>query len=416
MDSIEKIKMGYNVFIFYPYKNDSGRFKSMETIFNMITSSTGKKGVYINADIDDLIKKELKNVNEFWKEKDFVITNNVITCGVNYDTEDFDYTYLFIANFNSMRDIIQISYRCRYISTQTIYVSFMGRMKQTNTWVNDCNNMNCNIYSDLYKSILIEKKAPIRKSFNYFCVKANYKQIAEPKIINCITTKEYEKLSDESSSYSHDYNNIEDIDYETAERLQIQTILQKATMDEKFCLKKYFFKLQFDFESFNKIFYFTDNNYTLEINMLKHIFDNKYDKMIEPIIQLVLKPDNLFNKIKDLNKLETIFPTDITKTKIDDEIKTLIFQNFSFKYLKKTSKLSLILKEIYNIYFKCYLITTSQDTNHRTIFHIETSHLNQIYNFIIKYSNKFFLQNHYQYDTNNNLFTIDNSLHYQCDN
>jgi hypothetical protein len=106
MDSIEKIKMGYKVFIFYPYKNESGRFKSMETTFNMITSSTGKKGVYINPDIDDLIKKELKNVIEFWKEKDFVITNNVITCVVNYDTEDFDYTYFFIANFNSMRDII----------------------------------------------------------------------------------------------------------------------------------------------------------------------------------------------------------------------------------------------------------------------------------------------------------------------
>ena len=46
---------------------------------------------------------------------DFVMTNNKINVGINYEKFDFDSVYLSIAGFSSPRDLIQVSYRCRNI-------------------------------------------------------------------------------------------------------------------------------------------------------------------------------------------------------------------------------------------------------------------------------------------------------------
>ena len=57
----------------------------------------------------------------------------------------------------------------------------------------------------------------------------------------------------------------------------------------------------------------------------------------------------------------TIFPLDVKKTKLDDDILTDVFKQFSFKYINKTSSHKLILKEIYNTYFNKFIITTKPD-------------------------------------------------------
>lgn len=111
----------------------------------MIKKSTETDGIFYNADIDDKIKLGLKNVNESWGDKQFVITNNIVTCGVNYENLDFDYTYLFIAPHNVPRDIIQVSYRTRHLSSGVIYVNNLGKMNAPNTWLNDCNTIDCPI-------------------------------------------------------------------------------------------------------------------------------------------------------------------------------------------------------------------------------------------------------------------------------
>jgi hypothetical protein len=137
---------------------------------------TGKKGVFYNADVNDKIKNELQNVNESWSGRDFVLTNNILTCGVNYEKLDFDYKFLFIASHNTPRDIIQVSYRARYLSTGIIYVCYMGRMNTENTWIDDFQKINCPMYTNLFNNILIEKKAPLKRAFQLFCVKAHYRQ------------------------------------------------------------------------------------------------------------------------------------------------------------------------------------------------------------------------------------------------
>ena len=50
------------------------------------------------------------------------MTNNKINVGINYEKFDFDSVYLSIAGFSSPRDIIQVSYRCRHIKSNNIYV------------------------------------------------------------------------------------------------------------------------------------------------------------------------------------------------------------------------------------------------------------------------------------------------------
>ena len=49
----------------------------------------------------DKIKRKLKDVNNEWVKYDFVISNNIITVGVNFDVLHFDQCYLFIANPNN---------------------------------------------------------------------------------------------------------------------------------------------------------------------------------------------------------------------------------------------------------------------------------------------------------------------------
>ena len=54
------------------------------------------------------------------------MTNNKINVGINYEKFDFDSVYLSIAGFSSPRDIIQVSYRCRHIKSNDIYISYLN--------------------------------------------------------------------------------------------------------------------------------------------------------------------------------------------------------------------------------------------------------------------------------------------------
>ena len=128
MDMCDKLKQGKKIFVFYPYKETSGTQMSMKTLVNILMAETNTKGVHYNADVCDKIKKGLADVNTSWANMSFVITNAVITCGVNYEVEDFDCAYLCIASFCCPRDLIQVSYRARYLATATINVCFLGKM------------------------------------------------------------------------------------------------------------------------------------------------------------------------------------------------------------------------------------------------------------------------------------------------
>jgi len=367
-DAITKIKNGSKVFIFYPYKKDYNGIYSMERLYRTINQETGAAGIFYNADVDDKIKAGLKDVNTSWGNKQFVVTNNIITCGVNYESLDFDYKYLFIASHNTPRDIIQVSYRARYLSTGIINVCYMGKMNQVNTWLDDCIKINCHIYTALYNHILIEKKAPIKRSFQLFCVKAHYKQITDTQKINEQIQKTITDLLLEHQ-IGMDYVSIDNIQDTESERLQQLCMAQEATMLDKITLQKHFYKKNF-----------TDEGQTNEI--VEQAWNDNYLFFFEQMKKVFLNDNHIFNKIMKFNKLATVFPIDVKKVKISPEILDQIFTEFSFKFITKTSSSYKILKEIYNVYFGKNIIKTIYDNNeNQNIIYFIDANIYNLYEF-----------------------------------
>ena len=276
MEIIQKVKNGSKCFIFYPYKQASNDIIGMETLFNMITKESGQKGVFYHADVSEKTKKGLKNVNESWSDYKFVLTNSIITCGINYENEDFDYAYIFTASFNTPRDIIQVSYRARFLSTGLIKVNFLGKMNQTNSWKVDTKEVDDVAYTALIENLLIEKKSPLKQTLQLFCVKAHYKQIIE----NVTLTKEmeqfYKKLLDENINMGYSYNTIKDINPGDAEHIIQKIFTQTATMNEKIRLKKYYFKLEFTKEAEEVAIKLLDEEIDAHANMLQYAWDEKF--------------------------------------------------------------------------------------------------------------------------------------------
>jgi len=367
-DIITKLKQGSKLFIFYPYKNktsnSSGNVASMEMIDGLIRSATNKKGIFYNADVDDKVKKGLKDVNGSWGDMDYIITNNIITCGVNYEHLDFDYKYIFIASHNTPRDIIQVSYRARHLNSGIIKICYMSKMMPNNTWLNDCQKMKCGIYTKMYNDILIEKKAPLKRSFQLFCVKAHYKQTTDDYKINELAEQELHKIL-ESQDVGMSYRAIDDIDFSQAEYIEEKCFAQQATMAEKYALNKYYFKKSFLADA--------------DKNTLAYIWDDKFSFFFKRLVTILQDEKNIFNEIAVFNKFDKLFPVDVKKTKLNDELKQRIFNEFSFKYISTGSSTPKIIKEIYNTYFGKHIVKSRYDDvkNQNMIYEMH----NDIYDF-----------------------------------
>ena len=65
------------------------------------------------------------------------------------------------------------------------------------------------------------------------------------------------------------------------------------------------------------------------------------------------EPENLYNKISEFNKWDSIFPCDdqLNKVKLNDELIDRIFNEYHFKDLKKNSTAKCIVRNIYNAFF-----------------------------------------------------------------
>lgn len=380
-EACNKIKNGNKIFINYPLKNQSGCWPSMHQVFEYITDQTKMMGEMYNADVDDCIKSQLKDVNANWKDIRFIVTNNLISCGINYDHRDeadtFDCKYLFIASFNSARDIIQVSYRARYLSSGIINVCYLGKMNQVETWLNDTDRMQCPKYTSLYNDILVEKKAPIKRSFQLFCQKANYKMITDSKTIDKTLAKETEELI-HSYGFAYTYDNIDNINHIESERIENKIFNQNATMEEKMCLRKYHFNLKYGYDAKEVI---KEKINDKDVSYLSFIWDNRYMSVMDNIAMVLTNEDSLFIKIQKLNNLETIFPVDIKKTKLDATIIEMIFEYFTFKTIHRTSSHLKILKEIYNTFFSKFIITTSYDKGSRNVTYEVDKELYDLYTF-----------------------------------
>ena len=352
---ITKLKKGNKIVLFYPYRDGNKTFPSMQALHNVIKLASGKSGIYYNSLVDDKIKGGLKNVNSSWKDKSFIICNNVVTCGVSYENIDVDYKYIMIGSYNVPRDIIQFSYRVRNLRSGIIKLTYLGTMNQPNSWLNDCAHINCPVYNKLYSDILIERKSPLKRSVQLFCCYAHYKlELDDVHMLDKMLTKQINDLFDEQE-VGYTYDTIQDINASQSEDIQTLVCAQEATMYNKFQLKKYYFKLRFKDK--------TDTE-------LNEIWNNNFEFFFLKLASIINDETSLFNKIKKHNELKTIFPVDVSKTKLTSQIIDEIFESFSFKYLNKNSSSKLILKEIYNNYFSKYIISTKLNKTTRVEYEV----------------------------------------------
>ena len=185
IDIIKRLKEGKKLLIFYPYCRGNNKNQSMDSLKELLSSHTGKKGVCHNSMTSDKVKRKLKDVNNEWVNYDFVISNNVITVGVNFDVMHFDQCYLFIANFNEMRDIVQFSYRPRNLNDNLIKYSFLGgyRKKDADEKLDKKSEVKSQEYKDLREMTFLENTSPKVETFNQFLCMAGYHILPDEKEI-----------------------------------------------------------------------------------------------------------------------------------------------------------------------------------------------------------------------------------------
>lgn len=356
---ISSLKENKKTFIFYPFKDGCKDYMSMENLREIFEKNTNKKGICYNGDSDDKILKTLDDVNTHWNDADFVMTNNKINVGINYEKFDFDSVYLSIAGFSSPRDIIQVSYRCRHIKSNNIYIAYLNTSSTNLIFKNDSNLVgDCPIYNQLVENILIEKKSPLKTTFNYFCTLANYKIKYSKELINKDIDATIKALFDDVE-LGYTYDTIKNINSEELERLEQKVYNMDSTLDDKIAIKKYYYKKQFT------------NNASNEDLQLG--WNEKYLFFFKRVKELIIEPENIYNKIKEFNKWDSIFPSDvqINKAKLNNELIDQVFNEYYFKDLTKKSYHSNIIKNIYNNFFGKHIIKSFYDNQKHCKLYID---------------------------------------------
>jgi hypothetical protein len=337
------LRAGRKIFIFYPQKTQTNKNISMEGLHDLLSEEGTFPGIFYNSEIDETIKRGLADVNEAWRDKRFVITNTTITCGVNFDREDsvFDTAYLFIASYTMPRDALQVSYRPRKLTSGSIFTHFMGGMHAKEVWEDDGHQMKvegssvngslaAQHYRDLYAANLCELKAPNRKTFEFLCTKAGYRQTTDDADFAEETAKmTREMLEDHATGYK--YIGLPNITGAQAEKIKEKMFDSTATQIEKYTVGRFFFRDQFREDARDKC---------------EAGWDNQWIRMTRQIIH----EDQLFKDIAAHNGFDG-FPVELGEVKLTEHILNDIFKQFQFKFLTPKSAVAKILMQIYNEFY-----------------------------------------------------------------
>ena len=257
---------------------------------------------------------------------------------------------------------------------------------QANTWEVDTKDIDCPVYTSMIDSILCEKKTPLKKTFQLFCVKAHYSQQTDSRKLSDALEKEIRTMVG-TYDMSYSYADIQDITYAEAEVIENRVFEGTATMDDKIRLQKYFFKERFSPEAHTEVY--LDPLWNFEpVNVIEYAWDNQFHTMFGQMERLFLKPDNVFGKIQDCNGQDSIFPSNIKKMKLSPEIIAQIFQDFKFRYITEISLTNKICHEIYNSYFGISIIDTETDSNRHLTYHCNSTKWAFFHDFVTKYSKR----------------------------
>ena len=358
---IADLKAGLTLFVFYCYKSNSGKYPSMEGLHAELERETGTRGKFINADKDDEELKELEDVNEHWKDVQFVITNNKITVGVNYDLRDFDKAYMFATSFNLPRDLCQVLARVRYLKDLSIDACYVGRMKEQASWKVDMELFQCPIYNSVIASVLVEFKSPLKETFQLFCSKAQYTILSDTSLLEKTVRKEIDGFLTKAC-VGYAYTEVDDIDDNEAQILNQKFMNQAATMLEKIQLQKYFFKKQFKPQAELATIVLKEGEIK---GMVQYCWEEREMFLFKRFKEIFVDKDkNIFARLMRLNKKDNVFMPNLKDIQVSDDILADIFLTIKFKYLTESKSATIkVLKEAYNTYFKHELFVTKQQSS-----------------------------------------------------
>jgi hypothetical protein len=176
---IQDLKDNKKLIVFYPAVNKNKNIKKSkphnpfisidnfeEDLKNIIKNETGRELKTITHYSDNINNDKLKNINKVWADVDLVISNNSITCGLNYDNniDIFDNVYLFIAGHNKAFEMCQFTMRTRELKGN-IYFNFLNGREQFKPPIFTENE----IFNKLSKLSAVELKYDNRKALlDYF--------------------------------------------------------------------------------------------------------------------------------------------------------------------------------------------------------------------------------------------------------
>lgn len=366
---INKIKSGNKCIIFYPYKNAQHRKKlpSMAEFVDVIVKKTNRKGIYHNADACDENNKLLDNVNKNWINYDFVVSNNKINVGLNFDIDYFDEVYLMVAGFNSPRDIVQFSYRARTLKSNLINYCLLDKQNPNI----DVEIQNVEKYNDVYKSlfenVLIEKRSPIEDTMDFFFSKANYDVIG-----NCYEIISSDKLDFELIDY-YDYDNLQILNNDNVKDIIKKTCCMESNVVEKLSLRRFFYDMKFHYDTPNEI--------------KSDIWNNNKINFMDNCLNILYSND-VIQKLKDNYGWELYLPEEIQGNfKFNHDDLDNIFNNVNFKYLNKD-------KTSHNLILKSYLDTVygvhlyeRKGANNKNVYKVSNT-LKEVYINVVENHNK----------------------------
>jgi hypothetical protein len=385
---VSDLRAGKKLFIYYPWKKKQANVLSMSNMHDFLYNATDRRGVFYNSEVDDKVKMQLGNINDSWSKVDFVITNNIITCGVNHDTKEtpFDVEYLFVAPFSNPRDIVQVSFRPRYPTSPIMHLCHYGHLNASGARADDSIVMGP-IYASMFKNTSLELHAPLKPTLRLFFEKSNYALIVDPSIVSAEIKSEVREAMGEYDT-THSYMNLPDIDKERFNEINQLIISRNATQEEKLTHQKHIFKSQFttdwdvDDESNETHDHYDEMQSRISrwTDMVTYGWDNQLIKCASKIREMTFKPTSIFNRIAQENGF-TGFPEDLTDLKLSTELRDEIFRRFKFKHLRITSGVSAILKNIYIAEFgSIYKSVNITKTATKTV--LSSSTLNEYFAFV----------------------------------
>ncbi len=378
IDIIKRLKENKKLLIFYPYCRGNTTNQSMDSLRELLTTHTKKQGICHNSMTSDKVKQKLKDVNNQWTQYDFVISNNVITVGVNFDVNHFDQCYLFIADFNEMRDIVQFSYRPRNLKDNLVKYTFIKGYKKSDS--NDKLDKNNEVITQEYKDLrfmtFIENTSPKLETFNQFLYMAGYHILPDEKEIEQRELEELQIIK--SSETYYDYDCIEEIDDAVLRDYETEFYSNNCSMKVKLMLRKYHFDKHF--------------KAGVDSSIKSEIWNKNYIKLVDTIKKLLMGNDSLMDKLKNDYKWELHFPEVIDDFKFNnDMLETILNTNFLSKNLDNTSSHKIIIKSYMNHYFNSEVIKTFRDEHNHTKFEVNDK-FKRIY-ILIKESIRVYPQN-----------------------